>query len=178
MKREVTEEELEGVLIQFLDRIKKIDRYLYPVYDLLYKYGFRVNEVLELDRWSLNESGKFEVETEKKSRKRILLPALVPQEFIVALSRKRKGEVYSTYDVVKNRFQVYSTKSLYYSERKRICTHVFRHNYVKKMYKNGYSIDEISEKIGEVEPKNTEGYLTSIIYEMSADKIKRQNIWL
>jgi len=48
-------------------------------------------------------------------------------------------------------------------EGKQITTHLFRHNYVKRLFDSGLSVSEISSIIGERAEKNTLGYVHSRI---------------
>jgi hypothetical protein len=68
-------------------------------------------------------------------------------------------------------YSYYSSKMLIFNslfprlhiKNKQITTHLFRHNYVKKLFDQGQTIEEISSIIGEREPKNTLGYVYSQI---------------
>lgn len=175
MKIEVTDEEINILLKQFLEKIKKIDPFLYPIFTMMYSFGFRAGEVIELKRWKMINEIYFEVETEKKSHKRKINVNLIPQEYLRILSSYPKTENYCSYDKLKNRFQVYFSKVIYYSEYKKICTHLFRHNYVKTWSKEGEDIKKIADRIGEVDERNIEIYRDSKFYLMSLDEIKKKH---
>lgn len=175
MKKELDFKTIDLLLLQFLDKIKKIDPRLYPIYWMLYNFGFRVNEVLELDRWKKIDDFNFEIKTEKGSHKRkIKLESILPAYFSI-LSAYSKYEPYCSYDTIKYRMQIHFPKVLYYSESKKICTHLFRHNYVKRCFANGENLEKISNRIGEVDLRNTEIYLNSKVYLMSLDEIKKKH---
>lgn len=168
MWKQLSDVELNIKLYDFLEKIKKIDKRLHIVYSMLYKHGLRVNEVLELDRWTLDNNNQFNIVTEKSSEIRKINMAEVSSEYLVLLSNKMSSNRICSYDVAKDRFKKYFDTSLYYSDKKRICTHIFRHNYVKRLIRKGLTEREVAILMGHKNEKNTLNYINSKIYFIPA----------
>jgi len=168
MWKEISDIELNVKLYDFLEKIKKIDKRLHVVFWMLYKHGLRINEVLELDRWNLEKNNQFSIVTEKASEIRKINMAEVAGDYLVFLSNKWASNKVCSYDVAKDRFKKYFDTSLYYSDKKRICTHIFRHNYVKRLIRQGLTDKEVAILMGHKNEKNTLNYINSKIYFIPA----------
>lgn len=162
--KEIEAKELDQLLYDFLRRIEKRELVLYPIFELLYQKGFRINEVLELNRWRYVENGLFMIETEKGSHKRYMLMNEIPKRFLARIEEMGPGEKYCTYDMIKRRFDEHFQATFCTSENRRLITHLFRHNLAKKLAEQGKEIDVIAHILGEKEEKNALGYVESKIY--------------
>ena len=172
LREEVSNEILDLILIRFLERIKKYDNQMYPIYLMLYDHGFRIKEVLEADRWILSNNGIFTIKTEKKSMPRNLEFEKVDKKYRDELDWSGYKGSLRNYTQIKRRFETYFGANFFTENNRKLITHLFRHNFVKKKYNEGLSIEEISKIIGEVNEANTRGYVESKIYKESWQKLQ------
>lgn len=130
----------------------------------LYNTGLRFTEMTSKSRWEMIDPETYSVTTLKKSNPRIFRDADLSQQFIN--SQKSPGRLYPTC--------LYSTTSIWLQrafhpltpriKKKKVTTHIFRHNFFKRLDQEGKTIEEIKTITGEVDSKNVETYINSIIY--------------
>jgi site-specific recombinase XerD len=158
---------LDSMLREFLSIMRTRDVFLYPVFSLLYNNGLRVGEAIELDRWSNCVDGYYRIKTEKGSNDRLIAMNDLPRNFLNVLIHRKEKERYASYDVVKKRFNSYFKATFCTSDRRKLATHLFRHNFVKQRYAQGMSAEEIAAIIGEKEVKNIMLYVNSEILKFN-----------
>jgi site-specific recombinase XerD len=161
---------LDKMLREFISIIRTRDVFLYPIFLLLYNHGFRVKEVLELDRWSDIVEGYYTVQTEKGSAERKIALNDIPSSFSRVLIYRKHGEEYCSYDTVKRRFNAYFKATFCTSDKRKLATHLFRHNFVKQKYAQGMPVEHIAAIIGEKEAKNVMLYVNSEILKYNYSK--------
>lgn len=115
-------------------------------------------------RWEMIDPETYKVSTLKNSNPRIIAAADISQQFIN--SQKSPGRLYPTC--------LYSTTAIWLQrafhpltpriKQKKVTTHIFRHNFIKRLHQEGKEIEEIKTITGEVDSKNVETYIHSIIY--------------
>jgi len=164
-REEINNDTLNKMLSDMVLKLEKYDYMMYPVFKVLYDHGFRVNEVLEAERWKLNEHGIYRVTTEKKSLPRFLEFSQVEKRYRNELNyNEYKGKLLN-YSQVRRRFESYFGATFFTNNNRRLITHLFRHNFVKKKFAEGLGVEKIAEIIGEVERKNVVNYIESKIYK-------------
>jgi hypothetical protein len=141
-----------------------LDFYLIDLFRNLYNTGLRFTELTDPTRWSENEAGNLICQSAKGSDPRTFNPIELSDYFISCL--------YS--DTVPYNMCLYTTAVRYFKkviypknvvfENGGISLHIFRHNKVKQMQDDHFSIQEISDFLGEVSNTNTEIYANSKIY--------------
>lgn len=114
--------------------------------------------------WEMIDPDSYRVTTLKNSRQRIIAAADLSVQF--KSSQKSPGRLYPAC--------LYSTASLWLQrafhplapriKNKKVTTHIFRHNFIKRLSQEGKEIEEIKEITGEVDSRNVETYINSIIY--------------
>jgi len=171
-REEISNQILDKMLYEMILKLEKHDYMMYPVFKVLYDHGFRVSEVLEAERWNLNEHGIFRITTEKKSLPRFLELSQVEKRYRNELTyNEYKGQLLN-YSQVRRRFDCYFGATFFTQNNRRLITHLFRHNFVKKKYAEGLGVEKIAEIIGEVEVKNVMGYVQSKIYKETWHKLQ------
>lgn len=172
-KRElVSDVVLDSILLRFIERLRKYDYCMYPIFKTLYDHGFRISEVLEAKRWGLNEHGIYRIETEKGSLPRFVNYYEVEPKYRNELEYLNYSGDLRNYSQVKRRFESFFGATFFTENNRKLITHLFRHNFVKKKKKEGLSIDEIAKKIGEVNKDNVIGYVESRIYKEKWQKLQ------
>jgi len=160
----LTNTEIENCCRSIVAHSKLYDVYSYIVFDSLYRTGLRINELLEYSRISIIDIDSVLVETQKFSNPRIISISDFNPIFIAHHATGTLPSLIRSYAYYTEKMLLYNQLfNRLYINTKRISTHLFRHNYVKKLYSNGFSIPEISNVIGEKVDKNTLGYIHSQI---------------
>lgn len=172
LRDEVKEEVLDSMLFEMVKKMQKYDYMMYPIFKVLYDHGFRISEVLEAERWQLKEDGKFTIKTEKGSLPRYLNYSEVEIRYRKELQYNEYRGSLLNYSQVKRRFESYFGATFFTENNRRLITHLFRHNFVKKKFREGVKIEEIAKIIGEVNEANVWGYVQGKIYKEKWQKLQ------
>ena len=141
-----------------------LDLQMIDLFYNLYNTGLRYTEMTSKNRWEMIDPVTYRVTTLKHSNPRIIAAADLSQQFIN--SQKLPGKLYPSC--------LYSTTAIWLQrafhplapriKNKKVTTHIFRHNFIKRLAQEGKEIEEIQTITGEVDGKNVETYIRSIIY--------------
>ncbi len=156
--------QIDELCQHIVEKTRNVDVYAYILFDTLFNTGLRVNELLEYSRVEIIDTNTVQVTTQKFSNPRLIDISILNPIYFAHLASDTLKSILRSYSYYSNKFVLFN--SLYPRlaiKDKRVTTHLFRHNFVKKLHDNGMSIPEISEIIGEREEKNTMGYIYSEI---------------
>ena len=156
--------DIDNCCQSIVEHAKKYDMYSYIIFDSLYKTGLRINELLDYSRISIIDINSVLVQTQKFSNPRVISISDFNPVYISHLASGSLDAFIRSYSYYSEKILLFN--SLFhklYINNKRISTHLYRHNFVKKLYEEGLSISEISNTIGERDNKNTFGYVHSQI---------------
>ena len=141
-----------------------LDLQMIDLFYNLYNTGLRFTEMTSKSRWEYVDPETYRVTTLKHSNPRRIAAADLSTQF--KNSQKLPGKLYPTC--------LYSTTSLWLQrafhplapriKNKKVTTHIFRHNFIKRLAQEGIPVEEIKTITGEVDSKNVETYINSIIY--------------
>lgn len=149
MARELTNEELNALLLDILSSKRVlINTFLNDTFTMLYDFGFRINEVLELERWSTYDSTYLRCHTSKGSNPRLVPRNEVPQLFYNSILHNTDYYLRSSYATVERVFQSSFPGKYILIGTKPTGTHLFRHNYIKKLSDQGYTAQQIKDDTG------------------------------
>jgi len=160
----LTNADIDNTCNHLVNHTARFDIYSHIIFDTLYRTGLRINELLEYERITLIDIDTVQVITQKFSNPRLIPLSDFNSIFISHLASGSLHTLIRSYSYYSSKILIYN--SLFprlYIKNKQVTTHLFRHNYVKKLFEEGQSIEEISEIIGERESKNTMGYVYSQI---------------
>lgn len=156
--------DVDSLLLQILEDSEKHDIYSFMLFESLYNTGLRINELIEYSRLNRIDSNTILVTTEKFSNPRPINDNLLNPIYLNAFNTNTLNKFIRSYSFYNSAF---TNRLLYYKNikigGKQATTHLFRHNFIKKMYLNGFSCTQISAIIGERVEKNTQGYIDSVI---------------
>jgi len=143
---------------------KSYDMYSYIIFDTLYKTGLRINELLDYSRVSIIDINSVLVQTQKFSNPRIIPISDFNSVYIAHLASGSLFNLIRSYSYYSEKMLLYNSQfHKLFINKKRISTHLYRHNFVKRLFDNDYTIPQISTTIGERDDKNTLGYVYSQI---------------
>jgi site-specific recombinase XerD len=160
----LTNTQIDELCQHLVEKTRNVDVYAYILFDTLYNTGLRVNELLEYSRIEIIDTNTVQVTTQKFSNPRLIQISDLNPIYFAHLAADTLNSILRSYSYYSNKFVLFNSLFPRLSIKdKRVTTHLFRHNYVKKLHDNGLTIPEISSIIGEKEDKNTIGYIYSEI---------------
>lgn len=156
-----TAEELNIDLLSFTAFLSEKQLYYTDFLSIFYNTGLRFCEVREFSRWSVANDNEVTVITAKGSNPRTFNKNLLPPFFITCIR-----ENINPFKGINNQTAAYYFKTFYPKkqvrhDKKRLSTHLFRHNIAKQMFINGFSRSEIKEFLGEKSLLNSNNYIDS-----------------
>lgn len=130
----------------------------------LYNTGLRFNELQNFQRWNYNSEYEIICNTEKDSNNRTFEASQLSEYFVNCLASDLPPYDtcrYATTNIwLKRAFAPFTL----FLEISTVTTHLFRHNLCKRLAASGFTTQQISDYIGEIDNKNTDGYINSKIY--------------
>lgn len=156
--------EIDNICRLIVERTGNYDLYSYMVFETLYNTGLRINELIDYSRLELIDTNTVLIQTQKFSNPRIIHLSEFNITYIENFVNNNLRNFIRSYSYYSSKITAYNNEyPNLYVEGKKVTTHIFRHNYVKKLSDSGLSVTEISAIIGERDNKNTLGYIYSQI---------------
>ena len=149
-------------LLIFLNHIQKHLPFLLPQYECMYYLGCRSVEAIERDRWEFVEDRFLVLRTSKKNNQRIFKIDDIPKTFQEYLKNDQLNDNFVTYQKLNYNFGKYFLYSRIYVGNKESRLHLFRHNYVKLLIDQGFTNEEIKDKLGEKNQSSADIYINSV----------------
>lgn len=153
--------QLDLLLTDCLERVSVKDTLLFDLFTNCYNTGLRINELLELNRWSLLENDIYLCNTEKGSNNRQFTSNELTELFKNSIIHGFNCYEYNSYSTVNRYFSRYLAVTGIYHETKKMQLNLFRHNKAKLMHDLGFSDLEIKNYYGEVNIDNMRNYIYS-----------------
>lgn len=128
-----------------------------------YATGCRFTELAEPNRWTFLAPNSITLQPLKSGNLRTFNALTLPADFVQLV---RNSSLYlsnlnlSTGSYYFRKF--YPQKKVYHLD-KVITTHLFRHHYAKSLFAEGKTRTEIQILMGEVDIKNSNGYIDSVL---------------
>lgn len=158
-------------LLLFLNHIHKHLPILLPQYECMYYLGCRSVEVIERKRWEFLEDNFLILQPGKKNNQRIFKINSVPDSFVEYLRSESLENNFVTYQKLNYNFNKYFIYSHIYIGNKESKLHLFRHNYVKLLIDQGFTNEEIKDKMGEKNQFSADIYINSVFRTSPYDLI-------
>lgn len=140
------------------------NRQLKIIAEIQYITGARANDVIEFNRWSEYNSTQLLLQPQKGNNARIFNKSDINNDFVYGVVNNEnilEFETFRKYDyylkLTLNRFGLSVGN-------KGINTHIFRHNYAKKLKDDGSTDVEIKDLLGEVRQSSANSYIYSNVY--------------
>lgn len=128
------------------------------------KMGARINELCNPAFWNFKDIEKIELQPQKGNKLRYFDMSIFDEYAQIKIKNNEFPFAFCTPEVTRYFFNNYYPRLHVWVERKEIQSHLFRHLYCKKLFEAGQTISQISEKLGERDTKNTQGYIYSQLY--------------
>lgn len=137
---------------------------------LLKEFGFRINEVVDYLNWDYNVlTNEFIIQTSKNGNKRYIKKELLPEVLVYNYFQGNfifPSSSPSWYEYTISRVRPFP---VFISDRKELLTHVFRHNVIKQLYLNSYSVEDIKIKMGIQKSETVMHYVNSTPFSPHVD---------
>lgn len=163
MQTIITDSELNTILYEAFYTNRSIDNEIRLLIEILYSTGCRINDILEYERWSVLMNGNIQLQPQKRNNLRIFEPAELPTLFydnLVANIDTFDGYYYDKCEYYINEIL---RKNAIKRNKKYLTTHLFRHNYCKKLHNSGMTDEQIQLKLGLLNLASAQNYIYSIL---------------
>ena len=163
MQTIITDNELDLILYNALFYDRTILPEIRLLIEILYTTGCRINDVLEYNRWSVLMNGNIQLQPQKRNNLRVFGPDELPIMFydnLVANIDTFEGFFYDKCEYYINEIL---RKNAIKRNRKYLTTHLFRHNYCKKLHNLGMTDEQIQLKLGLLNLASAQNYIYSIL---------------
>lgn len=160
----LTNQQLDTMLQNIIMYAYATDTENYNCLLCLYNTGLRYNEFYETNRWSKINAYSYLVNLEKGSSPRVILISQLTQMFCNYIDNNMNLYNYMRQDTMTRYIYKKGMYGKLYVGQKGVATHLFRYNYVRKLYDSGLSYAQIASDMGEVNVINTIAYGTHPIY--------------
>lgn len=161
---ELNFDQINNVCQQVVEYCQSYDEFTALTMQTMYMLGCREGEASNLDRWQINDDGTILLRTIKRGGFRILTQKELPQNFIPLIAYyQERGFVKSTRQL-RSTFNKFSPYQKIYTLDKEISCHLFRHNKVKQMSKDGFDQLYIMNYLAVGSTDVVNYYFNSVIY--------------
>lgn len=155
----LSNQQLDNSLRNFVNSVINIQPLLFPIYHTLYNTGMRVVECTELTRYHILTEQVIEFQPSKHNALRqINVEDVDPFIYNLILQGVSLYRPFS-YPTMTYTFSMFFEFKSVTSGNKKVSTHLFRYNYIRKLMDSGYSKSEIGLRIGERDLSNLQTYM-------------------
>lgn len=161
MRVVISNSQLDNILLEVISNNVVIDEQYRLLYEVLYCTGCRVNDLLEYNRWNVLMNGKVQLQPQKGNNLRIFDSSTLPAIFYDSLINNYNLFDNILYGKVEYNLLRLINKYDIRRNKKKITTHLFRHNYAKKLKEVGKTDVEIQSILGEKHLISAQNYINS-----------------
>lgn len=163
MQTIITDSELNTILYEAFYTNRSIESEIRLLIEILYSTGCRINDILEYERWSVLMNGNIQLQPQKRNNLRIFEPADLPTLFYDNLVNDINTFDGYYYDKCEYYINEILRKNAIKRNKKYLTTHLFRHNYCKKLHNLGMTDEQIQLKLGLLNLASAQNYIYSIL---------------
>lgn len=156
--------EIDEICKKILYRAKTECPYYYPHIYLLYLTGCRIGEVFNSRISYDEENNELQIIAQKKNYTRII-PGVLESDLHQTKKLTARQDLFylnirNLQRVLKKLMPIRDIRC----GKKNIGAHIFRHNYIRKLFASGKSIEDIDRHLGYTSQTVADTYLSAIIY--------------
>jgi hypothetical protein len=163
MSNIISPEDLDKMCIEAIDVASGLIPHAFDLYTLLYNFGLRYIEAYELNRWEFYEGKNYKVQTAKGGNPRLCDMASIPERYLALIDGETEFYNWCRYSTFTRSFHRTFINYPISHDGKNVTTHIFRYNRIKQLYVQQWDIRQISEWIGEIDERNTQGYIEAVL---------------
>lgn len=157
-------EQINDECARIVNRTQHYNPFLHACFQVLFNTGARCGEVCDLSLWQITFDGKVEWQTIKRGGVRSVSASLIPALFQHYILFKPESRFIASKRNLRSAFDIFSSFQAVYTLDKQISTHLFRHNRIKQLYADGWSLDDIRTYFAVGANEVPEYYVNSTIY--------------
>lgn len=158
----VNDNVLDSMLLEFVNDCKKKSLQAYNTFGILYYSGFRISEIINLDVLDLN-NGTFVMQPLKNNNIRTLSYSEFPLDFRDIIKHSTNVFLFNSVSSAQHFFSNHWKYKTIFHKTKNVASHLFRHNYAKKLKNQGLTDGQIQLKLGEKQLSSAQNYIYSIL---------------
>lgn len=155
---------MQSDIYTFISRIRTSSDPYYDIFYLLVTYGFRFNEIKNIQNWNFSDPDILKIKLSKGQGIREI--SVNHDKYLLYLNIYNSSVKFSFVNqttACNIMDRLYPTQ-IYLDSGKNLKTHLFRHFYIKLLSNAGNTPAEIGNIIGEININNVNGYINSVIY--------------
>lgn len=157
----VNNNNLDSILVSVINENVLINEEYRFLYEVLYYSGCRINDVLEFNRWSVLMNGNVQLQPQKGNNLRVFQSVELPYLFYDNLINNYNCFENILYGKAEYHLKTLINKYDIRRNKKKLTTHLFRHNYAKKLHDIGKTDTEIQLILGEKHLISAQNYINS-----------------
>lgn len=131
---------------------------------MLLNHGFRATELQLLHKWTDHGGGVYSAFTKKKGSTRVISEDYLSYLITLSILSEENQICTRGYDHYEDIFLLHNPAKGFVIGGKNSGTHVFRHNYIKRLHDGGMDYEAIRVHMGLQSVATVEGYVTSEVY--------------
>lgn len=159
----MTFEVLESSLLNVLVAQPNYNPIIWDYFTNLYTTGCRPTELTNYQRWTNFDDDNFLLHPSKNNYDRVISKFVMTDSLIDAIAIGNATYYACLYGKALFFFEKFYEFQPVYVRTKNIDLYLFRHHYVKKLYRDGHTISEITAHMGWVNPLMAVNYIDSVI---------------
>lgn len=160
----LTFEQLESSLLKVMIPVAGYHDLIFDYFTNLYYIGCRPAELMNVEKWQRLDSQYFKLIPSKNNYPRFIKESAMSSPLVSAIDSGSSSPYGYKYFKQLYFFEKWFQYQPCHVGKKSIDLYLFRHHYVKKLYKDGHTIPEITSQMGWVNPLMAENYIFSQIF--------------
>ncbi len=156
--------ELQALCNKIYNKAVAQNSFFVPHLFFLKNFGLRISEVVSGGVQYIDNEDNLHIQTSKKNNERIIRVQDSQVVFMLENMQNKCENYLNKYKTLQREIKQLNPIRNLMCGKKNISAHVFRHNYIRNLYENGMSFEEINEHLGYTTQKAEYTYLNSIIY--------------
>lgn len=158
----LTGQDLDKILIEGLTKAPLVDVKAANTFNLLYSTGIRLAEV-NVDLWVKSDDDKYILSPKKYNKVRIFEADELPELWKDCIRLEVMDCYCRPHETIKRRIKEVWSNGYFYSKTKQIRSHIFRHNYAKKVFEEKQTNEAVQAELGEKHLTSAMNYIYSQI---------------
>lgn len=160
----LTPTQINNVCLQVVNSTSDYNDYLHSCLHVMYITGCRCGEVANLNLWKHTNPNKVSWQTIKRGGIRSINTSELPSFYVNFIDNPPASGFISSKRNIRSAFDIFSPYQAIWTLDKQISSHLFRHNRMKQLYADGWSIDDITAWFAVGANEVSDYYINSVIY--------------
>lgn len=155
-------EELERLIVAGIDKARFLSTPTYNTMRLQYLTGIRLSEV-DPKRWEILSDGSYYLNTKKYNHPRQFPADIIPPVWTRAIQDEDTSEYITNHSTYERRLRLMFGGYKFVIGKKRLISHLFRHNWAKKKKVELGTNEAVRQELGEKRLSSAVSYIASDI---------------